>query len=38
MKRSLGKKPLSLLCAVALIASLSFPVAAFLVLTYQTAG
>ncbi len=29
MKRSLGKKPLSLLCAVALIASLSFPVAAF---------
>lgn len=29
MKRSLGKKPLSLFCAVALIASLSFPVAAF---------
>ena len=29
MKRSLGKKPLSLLCAVALIASLSFPVAVF---------
>lgn len=29
MKRSVGKKPLSLLCAVALIASLSFPAAAF---------
>lgn len=29
MKRSLGKKPLSLLCAVALIASLSFPIVAF---------